>query len=823
MQECSLELDHHPEPASRKSLEFVNYPTIWELKCDSCSNVNPPVKTLPSQSADQDLRVESFFPNCPPTEVAKLQTFFETVKNSDEPVPVVYQTQSPDGQPQVIEMIARRVFEASSKLDKVVGVSRDVTDAMECQKRSHELSEILFSMEQEVFIVDAQTHHYLYANHCALQHLGYELEALQQKTVYEVIENLSPEKFASLLCELKSGKKITHQATHYRKDGSNYLAKQWVQRTHYQNRAVLLLFNMDLSELENAQTEIRSQYQLLQNILNHVPVRIFWKDRQGRYQGGNDLLLQDSGLSSVDELIGKTDFDLPWGDAEAKKYREIDLAVMESGQPILQYEDHLVPENGKLRTLSLSTVPLEDESGQIIGVLGSYDDITEWRDMQTLIQTQEASLTHQANHDALTGLPNRILLEDRIEHALERAKQKRENTALLFVDLDQFKKINDSYGHLFGDQVLKQFSKRLRLLLSTEDTIARLSGDEFAIVLESRAHLNDVSMFAQQILNVAKEPFKIEQHMFYLSASVGIALCPKDADNFRSLMTCADAAVYRAKDEGRDNFQYYTNDLTVSAFEHIAMHSSLRQGLMHDEFEIYYQPQFDAVERCFLGVEALVRWNHPQMGVVAPSRFIPIAEESGMILELDRMTFRKAVLQWVEWYQQGFCPGVLSLNLAVKQLQQADFVSFVRQVLQETGCRPQWLEFEITESELMKDLQQVHAKLHELQFLGIKLSIDDFGTGYSSLAYLKRLPVSKLKIDQSFIRDLPYDEEDAVITKTVIAMAKNLGLKVIAEGVETQQQCDFLVANGCPQIQGYLIARPMPSDSFEGFLREQPH
>jgi len=301
---------------------------------------------------------------------------------------------------------------------------------------------------------------------------------------------------------------------------------------------------------------------------------------------------------------------------------------------------------------------------------------------------------------------------------------------------------------------------------------------------------------------------------------VGVSLYPKDAQNKLNLLKCADAAVYRAKDEGRDNFQFYTNDLTLKAFEHLAMQTNLRDALINNELEVYFQPQVNAQENRLIGMEALVRWNHPQMGVIGPNRFIPIAEENGMIIELDRLTMRNAMQQWVKWYKQDFTPGILSLNLAVKNIQQPDFVEFVYETLQEMDCRPSWVELEVTESDIMKDLDLMQKRLNEIKSLGVKVSIDDFGTGHSSLAYLKRLPVSKLKIDQSFIRDLPDDEEDSVITKTVIAMAKSLGLEVIAEGVETPEQRDFLVFHGCNLIQGYLYSRPKAADEIEQWVRE---
>lgn len=695
-----------------------------------------------------------------------------------------------------------------------------VHSLVELQKQNDELAHIVKVARQEIYVVDNQTDRILYANDKAKEKLGLTDSQLCSMLISQINLDLTADTLGSLKADIREHSKAVLISTHQKADGSTYRVKAIFQFIQYQGQQALVIFSSDFSELEKAQKAQLQHYRLLENILNHVPVRIFWKDREGRYQGGNQLLLEDAGLSSVEELMGKTDYDLAWGHEDAHKYRKIDLEVMNTGRPNLQYEDYVRAEDGSQRFLSLSTVPLYDEQGDVMGVLGSYDDITEWRDMEHKILQQQESLFHQANHDALTQLPNRNLLQDRLEHAMDKAKNSHSDFGLFLVDIDQFKKVNDSYGHDFGDDVLKQLALRLRRILQPEDTLARFGGDEFAILLESMSSENDATVFSQALLDAAKQPFEVKGSVFYLTASVGVSLYPKDASDKLALLKCADAAVYRAKDEGRDNFQFYTNDLTLKAFEHLAMQTNLRHALIGNEFKVYFQPQVNAKENRLIGMEALIRWNHPQLGIIAPNRFIPIAEESGMIIELDRMTMRNAMQQWVQWYQQGLEPGVLSLNLAVKNIQQSDFVEFVDQTLQAMQCRASWVELEVTESDIMQDLDLMQKRLHEIKSLGVKVSIDDFGTGHSSLAYLKRLPVSKLKIDQSFIRDLPDDEEDSVITKTVIAMAKSLGLEVIAEGVETPEQRDFLVFHDCDLIQGYLYSRPQVADDIEQWVIE---
>ena len=764
--------------------------------------------------------LQSFWAKKPAGEKSKLEKLFQQMLVDGQQKRAMTEHLRSDGSTVMIDIVGKPLLDESGKPQKIVGATVDVTHLVELQKKNEELAHIVQVARQEIYVVDNQTDRILYANDKAQEKLELSDTKLYSMTISQINPDLTPEVLSSLKEEVQENSKAVLISTHQKADGSTYRVKAIFQFIQYQGQQALVIFSSDMSAIEMAQKAQLQHYRLLENILDHVPVRIFWKDREGRYQGGNQLLLEDAGLSSVKELMGKTDYDLAWGHEDAQKYRQIDLEVMETGRANLQYEDYVRAEDGSRRVLSLSTVPLYDEHAEVVGVLGSYDDITEWRDMEHKILQQQESLYHQANHDALTQLPNRNLLEDRLEHALDKAKSNESDFALFLVDLDQFKKVNDSFGHDFGDDVLKQFALRLKRILQPEDTLARFGSDEFAVLLESMSSENDATVFSQAVLDAAKEPFKVKESVFYLTASVGISLYPKDASNKLNLLKCADAAVYRAKDEGRDNFQFYTNDLTLKAFEHLAMQTNLRHAIIGNEFEVYFQPQVNAKENRLIGMEALIRWSHPQLGIIGPNRFIPIAEESGMIVELDRMTMRNAMQQWVKWYQQGLTPGVLSLNLAVKNIQQPDFVEFVHKTLQEMQCRPSWVELEVTESDIMQDLDLMQKRLHEIKSLGVKVSIDDFGTGHSSLAYLKRLPVSKLKIDQSFIRDLPDDEEDSVITKTVIAMAKSLGLEVIAEGVETPEQRDFLVFHDCDLIQGYLYSRPQIADDVEQWVLE---
>jgi len=459
-----------------------------------------------------------------------------------------------------------------------------------------------------------------------------------------------------------------------------------------------------------------------------------------------------------------------------------------------------------------------NNKNKAVRILGTHIDITKEKNMQEELTKQKDSLHYQAHHDSLTKLPNRTLFQDRLEQGLEYSKRNNKKLALFFIDLDHFKEINDSLGHEYGDKILIEVSSRLLEVLREEDTLARLGGDEFTVIVKDLNEAQNASLLAQKIIEVLKEPIIIDEHTLYVSCSVGISLYPNDGISAQNLLKYADAAMYKAKDSGRNDFQFYSSEMTELAFERVVMEASLREAIKNNEFIVYYQPQVDARENKIIGMEALVRWKHPTMGIVSPSKFIPLAELTGLIINIDRYVMQNAMKQIVKWYKMGLNPGKLSINLSIKQLEKEECIPVLKSMLKDFKCKSEWLELEVTEGQIMKNPEEAIITLTQISELGINLAIDDFGTGYSSLSYLKKFPISKLKIDQSFVRDLPYDEEDVAISKAVIALGKSLNLKLIAEGVETKEQKEFLLENGCDNIQGYFYAKPMPAYDMEKFL-----
>jgi diguanylate cyclase (GGDEF)-like protein len=423
-------------------------------------------------------------------------------------------------------------------------------------------------------------------------------------------------------------------------------------------------------------------------------------------------------------------------------------------------------------------------------------------------------LEHQANYDALTGLPNRNLLNDRLRQAVYAQRSPR-NLAVVFMDLDHFKFVNDSLGHSTGDKLLKAMGERLRAALREGDTVGRVGGDEFVLILNDQSNEEVIFRAMQRIASKVGEPITIDGKELYVSCSAGISMYPQDGPDVDTLLKNADAAMYRAKEHGRNNFQFYTAEMNERVNERLALENALRRALERQEFILHYQQKVDIKTGAIVGAEALVRWMHPEWGLVRPARFIPLAEETGLIVQLGEWVLREACRQTREWLDGGLKPGVVSVNLSARQFRQEGLVRMVSRILEETKLEPAHLEMELTESMVMHNVEAAIATLQGLKSLGVALSVDDFGTGYSSLSYLKDLPIDALKIDRSFVRDIGAgaEVEDGVIAQAIISLGHSLHLKVVAEGVETDQQVRFLKRHGCDELQGFFYGEPVaPAD-----------
>ncbi|HYS63416.1 MAG TPA: EAL domain-containing protein [Paraburkholderia sp.] len=783
-----------------------------------------------------------------------------------------------------------------------------------------------------MYIFDRETLRFLAVNAAAIQQYGYTESEFLRTTIRAIRPDTEVPRLES---HLQRSDAVPHGRTmagiwhHRRKDGSMISADISYHALNFMGRAAFFVLADDVTEQINAEAEAQRSNQMLETVIDNIPQRIFWKDRQSRYLGCNMAFARDAGLAYPEQVVGKSDADMPWR-AFADLLNEHDKEVVSTGVPKMNFEVDVVID-GVHRTTMTSKLPFTDSDGRVIGVLGSYTDITErkradlalrlqsraldasvnailitapspagnlieyvnpafmritgydpaevighdcrvlqrddrdqegvasirqalaanrevsavvrnyrkdgalfWNqlfiapvpnaegvithhigvinDVTDLMRYQE-QLEYQANYDSLTRLPNRNLLRDRLQHALIVAQRQHKGVAVVFIDLDGFKNVNDSLGHSVGDRLLSVVAERLARCTRTSDTVARHGGDEFVIVMTDTVDEQSLIAWMERVRASISEPVWLDGTELYVGCSMGASLFPQDGDDAETLMKKADLAMYRAKDMGRNTFQFYQPEMNASVGARLNLERRLRRALRDNEFLLHYQPQVDIESGQIVGTEALVRWRDPEVGLVPPSSFIPVAEESGLIGPLSEWVLREACRQNKAWQDEGLPPARVSVNLSARVFQQRDIAKLVMQVLAETGLEPQYLELELTESTIMRNAEEAVSMLNELHALGIGLAIDDFGTGYSSLSYLKRFPVDRLKIDRSFVSDIGISGDDETITSAIIALAHSLKLQVIAEGVETSAQLDFLRERACDEMQGFYFAKPLSTDA----------
>ena len=476
----------------------------------------------------------------------------------------------------------------------------------------------------------------------------------------------------------------------------------------------------------------------------------------------------------------------------------------------------LIRRDGFESAIEDSAAPIHDRQGKVAGAVMVFHDVSTARALSM-------RMLHLAQHDGLTDLPNRILFNDRLNQAMAMVRRHGKKLAVLYLDIDRFKHVNDSSGHAAGDRLLQSIAARLSGCVRSSDTVSRQGGDEFAILLCEVAHAQDAGVAAEKMLAALSEPHRFDELELYASASIGIATYPEDGTTAEDLLKYADTAMYRAKDCGRNNYQFFKTEMNLHALERQGLESDLRHALERREFVLHYQPKVNLRTQAITGVEALIRWRHPKRRLIRPSRFISIAEETGLIVPIGNWVLREACRQARAWQIEGVAPMSVAVNISAVELRAKNFVAGVRHILAETGLAPQCLELEITETFLMQETASTDLVLQELKDMGILLALDDFGTGYSSLSYLKRFPIDTLKIDHSFVRDLTTDADDAGIVSAVVNMGKSLHMRVVAEGVETQDQCIFLKKQHCPEAQGFYFHEPMISEEITELFAPKMH
>jgi diguanylate cyclase (GGDEF)-like protein/PAS domain S-box-containing protein len=515
---------------------------------------------------------------------------------------------------------------------------------------------------------------------------------------------------------------------------------------------------------------------------------------------------------SREELIGKNPRVNKSNHHDKAFYQDMWRRILESGTWTGEIWDRR--KNGELYPKWLTINAVKNDQNATSHYVGIFSDITE-------VKHTEKKLEQLAYNDALTGLPNRSLFRERLEHSIVTAKRQRSRLAVMFIDLDRFKQVNDTFGHAAGDKLLKIVAQRLTSCVRNADTVARLGGDEFTIIITDIEDVQGVTRACLNILEEIPKPMEVSGQEVFVETSIGISLFPEDGEDFDTLTKNADVAMYQSKKDGRNKFTFFADNMNERTSRRLALEAQLRHGIARNEFQLYYQPKVDFSTGMIVSMEALVRWNHPDEGLISPVEFIPLAEETNLILPLGQLIFEMACRQMRKWVDAGYGHLCMAVNLSPIQFKQESLIENIRQILDETGLDPNLLELEITESVVVDGVEEAIVILTKIREMGLHIAMDDFGAGYSSLSYIKRLPIETLKIDQSFVRDLTIDSDDATIVTAIIAMAKNLDMKVVAEGVETKEQADFLRSKDCGMMQGYYYSKPLPPEEFFALLEEE--
>ncbi|MGB8731945.1 MAG: EAL domain-containing protein, partial [Candidatus Sulfotelmatobacter sp.] len=646
---------------------------------------------------------------------------------------------------------------------------------------------------------------------------GYSKEEAMGKTPRLLKSEEQPEAYyAELWSTISSGKVWKGEIVNRRKDGTTYTEEMTITPVSQgEGRAdtQFIAIKQDISERKQAEQALRRAEEKYRAIFEDAVIGIFQASADGHLLNVNRAFAGIHGYDSPEQMLAElSNLNAPAQlFVEPKRIDEL-RHVLAGKELVRDFELQVYRRDRSERVVLVNVRAVHDASGNMMFYEGTVEDITARKVAEDRVQ-------FLAYYDALTGLPNRTLLQDRLATALAGARRRKDKVALLFLDLDRFKLINDSLGHSFGDLLLQEVAQRLKKWAREQDTVARLGGDEFLIVLNGVKNIADAAVAADRMTKSMTSGFVVQGRPLNITCSLGISVFPEHGTNSETLIKNADAAMYFAKENGRNNFRFFTKDLSAQAVERLTLENSLRPALEKNEFFLMYQPQVDIGTGRIIGLEALLRWQHPNLCLVPPDTFIQIAENIGLIVPIGEWVLRTACSQARKWQEEGLPAVMVAVNISAIQFRQKGFCKLIRKVLDETGLPAKYLELELTESLLLDNADLMLSVVEELKAMGVTLAIDDFGTGYSSLSYLKHFPVSKLKIDRSFVRDVAVNPDDAAITTAIISMAKSLNLKVIAEGVEDEAQMSFLRAQRCDEIQGYYFSKPLAVDKVAEKLR----
>ncbi len=725
-----------------------------------------------------------------------------------------------DGAPYWVRHVVSAIRDREGRVTHYLILEEDITE----QKRAEaergraeslavRLGRILDQSFDEIYVINAVDLYFMQANKGALNNLGYGMAELEMMTPSDLSPDYNRADFWAELAPLHSGE-IEHlviETEHRRKDGTLYPIELRIQYYEFEEPPLFVVIAQDITERKMAEESLRKSQaslaaaQRIAHLGNWdwdiVRGKLHWSDEVYQMFGMDPAAFTPS-YEGFMERVHPND------------RQRVDDAVRAAIETRQRYdtEFHVILADGRQRIIHAQGEVSYDASGEALSMMGTVQDVTARRHA-------EDRLNFLAFYDDLTALPNRVLFHDRLRQALVEAARYQRIVAVMFMDLDRFKNINDSMGHEAGDLLLKAVAERLSVCIREGDTVARLGGDEFTVVLTEIDHVQDAAKVAQKILQSFEQSFLIQGHELFISASLGITLYPHDDEKIHSLLKNADTAMYHAKERGRNNYQFYSAEMSATAYERLVLENKLRQALERDELRLYYQPQVRLINGEVLGVEALIRWQHPQLGLVLPHKFIPLAEETGLITPITEWVLREACRQLRAWRDAGLEDLRLSVNISNNYFLQQDMARTLKNTIAEFDLAPGQLELELTESVIMDNVDLAVATLRKLKSQGLRLALDDFGTGYSSLSYLRRFPIDILKIDQSFIRNIPHDQGEAALTSAIINLGHSLGIEIVAEGVENAGQLEFLDGEGCDLMQGNFFSKPVPADALFQLLK----
>ena len=716
--------------------------------------------------------------------------------------PIRFQARHRDGHAVPLEVLSARLMFRGRPGLLLTGLHQSGGQ----EDRLHFIEQLLDAIPTPIFYKDEQGR-YQGCNRAFVDSLGMARADIIGKTVYDLAPPDLAQRYDLADRELlQSGATQSYSAQVRYADGErrDVQFSKAVFRRRDGSLAGLVGVMLDISDLKQKEAELG----LAARVFDASTEGIIITDADGRILRTNRAFGEITGYSEA-ECIGRTPAFIKSGQHDAAFYASLWRDVFQQGR--WQGEIWNRRKNGEVYPAWLSISAARDEHGLVTNFIGISTDISRHKEA-------EAHINRLANYDSLTGLPNRTLLQDRLDQALGTARRQRCHVAVMLLDLDRLKQVNDSLGHASGDRIIQIMARRLEAAIGPQDTLCRHMGDQFALILTGLAESLDAGQAAERLLQLTQDPVDLEGQLISMTASVGISIFPDDGDDAPALLRNADTALHHAKEEGRNNFQFYRAEMNAASLERLVFEQRLRHALERQELEIHYQPQFELESGCLIGMEALLRWRHPDLGLVSPARFIPLAEETGLIVPIGQWVLEQACRQTAAWSRRFGARLRIAVNLSACQFQAQDLPAVVRAALEGSGLAPQQLELELTESTLMRDADRAAATLQQLKALGVQLAIDDFGTGYSSLAYLRRFPLDSLKIDRSFVLEMERDSNAGAITQAIIALGRSLGLQTVAEGIETPDQEAMLKQLDCQIGQGFLFSRPVPAVEMEAGL-----